>query len=252
MELIQKKLVYAIIPARSGSVSVKNKNIRLIAGHPMMAYSIAAAKLTPGIQRVLVSTDSEEYAEIARKYGAEVPFLRPKEISGSDATDLQFMQHAIKWCADNEKVLPEFWVHLRPTAPLREPRLVEQALQQMIADDTADSLRSAHRTLDCPFKWFWEEDGYYRAFNGINLDEANGPRQAFPPVFVPDGYVDVLRTEHILKNNLVHGKRMIAFQSPETIDVDYLKDLERLEEASGSYISSITEYLNKVKAGEQP
>ena len=249
MDLIQKGLVYAIIPARSGSVSVKNKNIRMIAGHPMMTYSIAAAKLTPGIQRVIVSTDSEEYADIARKYGADVPFLRPKEISGSDATELQFMQHAINWCAENEKVLPEFWVHLRPTAPLREPQLIEQALQQMIADKTADSLRSAHRTLDCPFKWFWEENGYYRAFNGISLDEANGPRQAFPPVYIPDGYVDVLRTECIVGNNQI--ERMIAFQSPETIDVDYIGDLERLEEASSSYINSITEYLNNVKAGER-
>ena len=243
---IQKGLTYAIIPARSGSVGVKNKNIRPLAGHPMLAYSIAAAKLTPGVSRVIVSTDSEQYGQIARKYGADVPFLRPAEISGSNATDLEFMNHAIQWLGEHEGILPEYWVHLRPTSPLREPDIIQSALELMQADDTADSLRSAHLAEQCPFKWFWRsEDGYYQTFNGITLDEANGPRQNFPAVYIPDGYVDILRTACIAEKHLIHGQKMIAFQSPETIDVDHLSDLERLEKIVPQINSGVTEFLKQ-------
>ena len=97
LEHIDIGKVFAIIPARSGSKGVKNKNIRPLNGYPMIAYTIAAAKLSKNIDRVIVSTDSEQYAEIARKYGAETPFLRPAEISGDRSTDIEFMRHAINW-----------------------------------------------------------------------------------------------------------------------------------------------------------
>ena len=115
LEHIDKGKVFAIIPARSGSKGVKNKNIRLLNGYPMIAYTIAAAKLSENIDRVIVSTDSEQYAEIAQKYGAEVPFLRPAEISGDTSADIEFMQHAINWFYENEGKVPEYWLHLRVT-----------------------------------------------------------------------------------------------------------------------------------------
>lgn len=247
MKPIQKGLIYAIVPARSGSQGVKNKNIRLLGGHPLMAYSIAAGKLTPGISRVIVSTDSEEYAQIARSYGAEVPFLRPAEISGEKATDFTFMDHVIRWLDGHEDVLPEFWVHLRPTSPLRDIEIVKDAIGRMQADPTADSLRSAHRTDLCPFKWFWEKDGYFQTFNGITLDEANGPRQKFPAMFVPDGYVDVLKTEYIMTHGLLHGSRMIAFEVPPSTDVDSMAELEKLKQEISDYTSEISVYLDQRK-----
>lgn len=248
MSEIQKGLVYAIIPARSGSKGVVDKNIRKVAGHPMLAYSIAAAQLTPGIQRIIVSTDSPKYAEISCQYGAETPFLRPESISGSKSTDIEFMLHAIKWFQDNEQVLPEFWVHLRPTAPLRDPSILQSALEKMLHDPTADSLRSAHRSEACPFKWFWKsEDGYFQTLNGISLDDANGPRQAFPTVYIPDGYVDILRTSYIQQYHLLHGKRMIAFESPEnTIDVDHISDFEKLQETVSREKNDLAIYLNRI------
>ena len=93
--MINKQMVYAIIPARSGSKGVKNKNIMQLDGHPLMAHSIVAAKKCKTIDRVIVSTDSEEYAEIARQYGAETPFIRPKSISGDAATDIEFFKHFV-------------------------------------------------------------------------------------------------------------------------------------------------------------
>lgn len=243
---INKGQVCAIIPARSGSKGVKNKNIRLLNGFPMIAYTIAAAKLSQNIDRVIVSTDSEEYAEIARKYGAETPFLRPAEISGDTATDIEFMEHAISWLYENEGSVPEYWVHLRPTNPLRDCSVIEKAVAEFLADDTADSLRSAHLADVSPFKWFLRtEDGYYKTFTGISLDEANKPRQAFPDVFIPDGYVDMLRTSYIVKNHLMHGKRMIAFRSPDSVDVDNVRDFIELERIVEKYQGDVLNYLRK-------
>ncbi len=243
---INKGQVCAIIPARSGSKGVKNKNIRLLNGFPMIAYTIAAAKLSQNIDRVIVSTDSEEYAEIARKYGAETPFLRPAEISGDTATDIEFMEHAISWLYENEGSVPEYWVHLRPTNPLRDCSVIEKAVAEFLADDTADSLRSAHLADVSPFKWFLRtEDGYYKTFTGISLDEANKPRQAFPDVFIPDGYVDMLRTSYIVKNDLMHGKRMIAFRSPDSVDVDNVRDFIELERIVEKYQGDVLNYLRK-------
>ncbi len=119
--------VIAIIPARSGSKSVTDKNIKLLSGHPLIAYSIVAAKLSKEIKRVVVSTDSEEYAEIAKKYGAEVPFIRPEIYSKDSSTDRDFFIHAMNWFKDNENTLPEYWVQLRPTTPLRNPEKNRQS-----------------------------------------------------------------------------------------------------------------------------
>lgn len=231
LDIINRDKVYAIIPARSGSKGVKNKNIRCLLGYPMLAYSIMACKLCGGIDRIIVSTDSEEYARIARYYGAETPFIRPAEISGDNSTDIEFMQHAINWLAENEGELPELFMHVRPTYPLRDFKVMRDALDRMKADNTATSLRSAYLASNTPYKWFnLREDGYYKPIrDDMTLDQANNPRQAFPDVFIPDGYVDMLRTSHIIEKDLMHGDRMIGFVVPSGIDVDAMKDMEYLE-----------------------
>ena len=231
LNAIENGKVAAIIPARSGSKGVKNKNIRCLKGYPMMAYSIAAAKMSGRISRVIVSTDSEEYAAIARYYGAETPFIRPKELASDRSTDLEFMQHAINWLYENEHALPEFFVHLRPTYPLRSIDIIDEAVALMQEDPSAFSLRSAHVADVSPFKWFRKtEDGYFRPmFDNMSLDDANMPRQAFPPVYIPDGCVDVLRTGSIVKTDLLHGDKMIGYVVDDGVDVDTLKDMEKLE-----------------------
>ena len=115
---IRDDLVVAIIPARSGSKGVKNKNVRCLQGYPMISYSIVAARMSNSINRVIVSTDSERYGRIAQYYGAEVPFLRPAELALDMSSDIEFMEHAINWLYENEGFVPEYFVHLRPTYPL--------------------------------------------------------------------------------------------------------------------------------------
>jgi len=116
--------IIAIIPARAGSKSLVDKNIKYLSGHPLIAYSIAAAKLSKKIDRVIVSTDSQKYTEIAKQYGAEVPFIRPDKISIDTAIDRDFLIHAMNWFKENESSVPEYWVHLRPTTPLRSIELL--------------------------------------------------------------------------------------------------------------------------------
>ena len=119
--------VVALIPARAGSKGVPNKNIRLLGGHPLLAWSIAACLKSSTIDRVIVSTDSTEYASLAIKLGAEAPFLRPVEISGDRSTDYDFIVHAMDWLAA-EKGAPEYLVHIRPTTPLRDQKMIDDAV----------------------------------------------------------------------------------------------------------------------------
>ena len=156
----------AIIQARSGSKSVIAKNIIQLAGFPLIAFSIAVAKLSTSVARVIVSTDSEKYAEIARQFGAEVPFICPVEISGDNSSDIDFMVHAMNWFDDNELITPEYWVHLRPTTPLRDPKHITEALNQISRRNDATALRSAFPCAESPFKWFRHSDnGFLMSLN---------------------------------------------------------------------------------------
>ena len=120
--------VIALIPARAGSKGVPNKNTRLLGGYPLIAWSIMAAKKARSIDRVIVSTDSYEYAQLAIQLGAEAPFLRPAEISGDRSTDFDFIAHALDWFADNGGE-PEYIVHIRPTTPFRDPAQIDAAVR---------------------------------------------------------------------------------------------------------------------------
>ena len=126
--------VLALIPARSGSKSVRDKNIRVVGGKPLLAWSIAHALSAKSVTRTIVSTDSAEYATIARESGAEAPFLRPAEISGDMATDLEAFQHALNWLRDHEGYAPDICVHLRPTHPVRNPTDIDRMVQILAGD----------------------------------------------------------------------------------------------------------------------
>lgn len=223
--------IYAIIPARGGSKGVPGKNVKRLNGFPLIAYSIAVAKLSKKISRIIVSTDSEEIAEIAKKYGAECPFLRPKELAQDNSRDYEFMIHAINWFEKNKNCIPDYWVHLRPTTPLRKPELVDSAIETLIINKIATSLRSAHLSPESPYKWFRrDENGWFIGMsNKLDNDTINNPRQQFPNVYIPDGYVDVLITSFIKNNSQIHGNKIFGFESPFCIEVDTPDDFELLE-----------------------
>lgn len=197
----------------------------------MLAWTIAAARLSLEIDRIVVSTDSEEYAEIARRYCADVPFLRPAEYARDDSPDIEFVQHAIDWFDKNDYFIPEFLVHLRPSTPIRDVRLIDEAIREIKSDPSATSLRSGHICANTPFKWFrFADTGYMRPLiDGITMEQTNLPRQEFPEAFVPNGYIDVLRSDFIISSGQMHGDRMIGFTTSEIPDIDTEDDLRKLD-----------------------
>lgn len=235
LALINHQACLALIPARGGSKSVPKKNIRLFKGHPMIGYSIAAARLSRSIDRIIVSTDSEEIADAARFYGAEVPFLRPSEYAQDASPDIDFVKHAIQWLEDNEGRIPEYIVHIRVTSPIRDFRIIDEGISIIKQDPKASSLRSGHICAHSPYKWFqFAETGYMKPLmSGMTCDEANMARQGFPQVLVPNSYVDVLKANFVIENDLMYGDRMIGFVTDEIPDIDTEADLYKLEAYRG-------------------
>ncbi|VEN74507.1 Cytidylyltransferase [Candidatus Desulfarcum epimagneticum] len=239
--------IYAIIPARGGSKGVPGKNIKMLSGHPLIAYSITSAKMSRMIDRVVVSTDSGEIADISKYYGAEVPFLRPESLSLDDSKDVEFMLHAIKWFEQNEGSAPDYWAHLRPTTPLRDPLIVDEAIERAIGSSDMDCLRSAHKASESPFKWFiMNENGNFEGVaNRFSNEELNDPRQNFPDVYIPDGYVDVLRTSYVKQSSSIHGPNMTGFVSPYCVEVDTINDFDLLEFLIKKKGSPLLDYLTE-------
>lgn len=222
---IKSGLVYSIIPARSGSKGIINKNIKLLFGYPLMAYSIAVSLHCKNINRTILSTNSAEYAEIGKKYGAEVPFLRPRELSGDLSTDFEFMEHAIKWFYQNEKVIPEYIVHLRPTCPLRRVEVVEKAVEYIKKYENASSLLSVFEPLDIltPYKWLKIEDGLLKSIVFDNIDDSNLPRQLYPNAYIRTVYVDIINVKNFLSTESLYGAAVIPFFTERGIDIDTLE-----------------------------
>lgn len=223
--------VVAIVPARGGSKGVPKKNIRLLAGYPLIAYAVLAGKLAGNIDRVIVSTDSREIADTAAGYGAEVPFLRPLALAGDKSTDLEFFLHALQWFQEHEGAMPDYLVHLRPTTPLRDPALVAAAFGEISSCPEATSLRSVHEMAESPHKVFQMEDRFLTGFfpDDPRPEYYNLPRQSFPKAYYPNGYVDIIKTSHVTATGTLHGPRMLGFVTPVTAEVDRPEDFDYLE-----------------------
>ena len=226
--------VLAIIPARGGSKSIPRKNIKPLAGHPLVAYSIAAALQAKRVTRTIVSTDDEEIASVARQYGAETPFLRPAEFAQDQTTDLPVFQHALAWLAENEAYTPDIIVQLRPTSPIRPPDCVDQAVKILIDHPDADSVRGVVPSGQNPFKmWRVDEAGKMVSLLSVpGIEEPfNAPRQALPTTYWQTGHIDAIWTKTIRSQASLSGKVIYPlFIDPGyTIDIDTLKDWRRAE-----------------------
>lgn len=232
---IIKNKTIAIIPARSGSKGIKDKNIVDICGFPLIAYSIMAACMCKEISRVIVSTDSDKYAEIAMEYGAEIPFLRPKELAGSQSQDIEYLTHALQCIEEKENCLPEYIVLLRPTTPLRNIELIKQAIAHIKVNEFASSVVSVHYAMECPYKWMKiNKNGYLESpFQEMRPDDVNLPRQSFEKLLIPDGYVDVLKSKTILDKRCVYGDKALPFLvQQDVIDIDNMEDLDKIVQST--------------------
>lgn len=261
--------VLALIPARSGSKSIKDKNIRIVGGKPMLVHSVEHAQASKLVTRVILSTDSEEYARIGRDAGAEVPFLRPAEFAADDSLDIDVFEHALKWLKEKEGYVPDILVHLRPTFPTRNPADIDKMVTLLLDHPEADCVRSVAEAKDTPFKmWFIDkgdpEDGDFDEKNNLSTNVENSeeedmahkipkesspelgiikpavsipgleacsmPRQALPKAYLQNACIDVIRPETITEKHSMIGDMVLGYLMQDDCDIDHEEDLKKAEE----------------------
>jgi len=216
--------VLALIPARGGSKSIPMKNIAPLAGKPLIAYSIEVAQQCRRISRVIVSTDSEQIREVSRSYGAEAPFLRPADLARDETPDLPVFHHALRWLSEHEGYHPEIVVHVRPTTPLRRLEHIDEAIQLLIENPDADSVRGVSPPLQNPFKMWTLGQPYMKPLIDIGIKEPfNQPRQKLPTVYWQTGYIDVIRPSTLLEKNSMTGDRIL----PYIVDNQFVMDIDQ-------------------------
>lgn len=219
-----------IIPARGGSKGIPRKNIVDFNGKPLIAHSIEQALKSNLGGRVVVSTEDEEIAEISLKYGAEVPFLRPQELAEDHVLDLPVFVHAIKWLEEHENFQADLIIHLRPTAPYRKPEWIDEVVQLLKNNPSADSVRSVSEPDKHPFRIFEIDNQGY--LDPIMKDRHPEPyllrRQDLPKMFYYNCVIDVTRPETIFQKASMTGDRLLPFimDPKDVIDIDEPRDLQ--------------------------
>ncbi|GAB4278712.1 MAG: acylneuraminate cytidylyltransferase family protein [Candidatus Rifleibacteriota bacterium] len=222
--------VIAIIPARGGSKGIPRKNLLQLAGKPLIAHSIEQALRSDCIDRVIVSSEDNEILETARKFGADTPFVRPAELAEDHVLDLPVFEHALSWLKENEGYEPDLIVHLRPTAPYRKKGWIDEAIQTLINNPEADSVRSVSKPEKHPYRMFTiDQDGFLQP---IMKHEHPQPyllrRQDLPDVYFYNCVIDVTRLETICMKKSMTGDKILPYiMNPEEVwDIDSLRDLE--------------------------
>ncbi|MDF2587717.1 MAG: hypothetical protein K0S41_1558 [Anaerocolumna sp.] len=223
--------VLAIIPARSGSKSVPHKNIRLINGKPMLGYSIEHAKQSRLINRIILSTDSKEYANIGLEYGAEVPFIRPDEYATDSALDIEVFHHCLKYLKEKENYTADIVVQLRPTYPIRDSKDIDSMIQVLIDNSKLDSVRSIAPAKEIPYKmWYKGLDGIITPIMTEIKECYNMPRQQLPMIYYQNACIDVVRGDVILEKYSMSGENIYGYVMEKNYDIDTEEELKKAEE----------------------
>ncbi len=232
--MINKEQVLAIIPARGGSKGLPGKNIKQLCGRPLIAWSINAAANCNYIDKIIVSTDYKEIAEISKQYGAEVPFMRPAELSGDGTATIDVILHAIDWLDKYQNYRPEYIVLLQPTSPLRRTEDVNGAIR-ILKDKKAEAVVSVCRTDHHPW-WSNTLPSDGRMINFIKKDILNKPRQDLPVFYRLNGAIYIARTDYICKNNGFMGQNTFAYKMSKehSIDIDSALDFKLAEYLSAN------------------
>lgn len=253
---MNKLNILCLIPARSGSKGIKHKNIKEICGKPLISWTIEQAKMFKekienddrwsATVEILVSTDSIEYIEIAKKYGGEniCPFIRPKNISDDSSTDIEFIKHALEYYDNVNRNKPDLIIQLRPTQPCRKVSDIINCFEKFIKyiPEGATSLRTVVLSKKSPYKMYKiSESGkklepLFITTTGIGGDIIKEPfnecRQSLSYIYLHNGYIDIFKTSIVLDYNSISGDHIIPYIMDEndTIDIDDLDDWTRAEE----------------------
>jgi CMP-N,N'-diacetyllegionaminic acid synthase len=220
--------VVALIPARSGSERVQDKNIRPLRGHPLLAYAVAAARQSGIFARVVCSTDSGKIAEVAQRYGADVPFLRPAALATSTSPDIEWITHALTHLDEHY----DLFAIVRATNPFRGPDVLQRGLQQLLATPEADSIRAVELVKQHPGKmWVLEGKTMRPLLDQSQLDTAwhAGQYPALPPIYVQNSALEIAWTRVVSQTGTREGRVVAAFltEAYEGFNIDDEEDWER-------------------------
>jgi YrbI family 3-deoxy-D-manno-octulosonate 8-phosphate phosphatase len=238
--------ILALIPARGGSKGIPRKNIRNFAGFPLIAWSIAAGKQASCVTRVVVSTDDEEIAAVARECGAETPFLRPSALAQDNTTDLPVFEHALEWLEENEGYQPDIVIQLRPTSPIRPKDCVDHAVQILMEHPDADCVRGVVPAGQNPHK-MWRFTGESQPMSPLLVVEGipepyNAPRQILPAVYWQTGHIDAIRVSTIKQKKSLTGEVIypLVIDPSYAVDIDNLSDWAKYETLVHSGLEMVT------------
>ena len=222
---MNKDTILCVIPARSGSKGVIDKNIRDFNGKPLLIHSLEYAMTCDEIDNVIISTDSEKYANIAKKYNGVIPFIRPKELALDSSQDIGFIKHALIKCEEIYNKKFDLVILLRPTSPLRPAGLIEKGLKMIISDPKATSLKAVTNFKEHPYRHWVANNNYIKGYEDEIFEPYNLPRQELPKLFYSAGELEIIRRSTIL-NDSVSGKKII----PLILDRDIIVDIDTEED----------------------
>lgn len=218
--------------ARGGSKSIPKKNIKLLGGKPLIVHTIEKAQAAQYIDRLILSTDDAEIAEVAKKHGCEVPFTRPVELAQDNTPDYPVVVHTLEWLEKNDNYKPDFIVHLRPTHPFRKTSDIDKAIEMLAVDPEADSVWTVAKPPVTPYKMFHAADKFLKpALTIVGEKETfNWPRQKLPAAYNHYGQVDVTRYETVMIKKSMCGENILPlFLEGEIVDLDSPMDWEFAE-----------------------
>lgn len=232
--MIIKNAIWCLIPARSGSKTLKNKNIRILGKYPLFVHSFITAKKIKKISRIYLSTDSVKYKNIANKYNFKDIHIRSKKNSGDNSSDLDVFKEFLNYIIKNYLKIPEFIIHFRPTIPLRNPKNVILAINSFLRNKRKySSLKSVSK---------FKTDNYKNSFiikkkrlvplagPTKGIDYFNLPRQNYPVSYFGNGIVDIYKTKNILFKNTLYGKNVLPYVIEDpSYDIDTLDDFKNVK-----------------------
>ena len=217
--------VWSLIPARSGSKTIKNKNLQKISNYSLIAHAIKASKKSKLVSRTFLSTDSKKIEKEGLKFDAEVPFLRSKKNSQDLSTDYDVVSEFLEKIIKYEKIVPKHILFLRPTTPFRNSKIIDKAIIKFRKNKNYDSLISVHKMEEPVHKKFFIQNNKLKSvFSKLSMDDANKPRQNFPNSYTANGYLDIIKTKNIFKKKYLN-KKCLPFIVSKTIDIDEKFDL---------------------------
>jgi CMP-N,N'-diacetyllegionaminic acid synthase len=228
--------ILVLIPARSGSKGIPNKNVKDFCGKPLLAWSIEQATKSKYAKdmKIVLSTDSIEYASIGNEYGAEVPFIRPKILSQDKSIDIEFIKHAVDYLKEWENYDSDIILQLRPTQPCRKVEDIDKCIKLFLENrDEYDSLRTLVESPKSPYKIYQINDNVLEPIITLEgLEAINMCRQDLPVCYLHNGYIDILNTK-ILEKNTISGNKIYPYimNNDETIDIDNIEDWEKAEKS---------------------